>query len=79
MRAGVPAAPGHEEGMLDGLVLGTCSQDLVMRMCAHSPESHRKSRKEKKKKKKKKHKKEKKKDKTHRSRVGSPLPPTSAG
>ncbi|XP_045856842.1 multiple myeloma tumor-associated protein 2 isoform X2 [Meles meles] len=43
------------------------------------PESHRKSRKEKKKKKKKKHKKEKKKDKTHRSRVGSPLPPTSAG
>ncbi|XP_032704396.1 multiple myeloma tumor-associated protein 2 [Lontra canadensis] len=43
------------------------------------PESHKKSRKEKKKKKKKKHKKEKKKDKTHRSRVASPLPPTSAG
>ncbi|XP_047584994.1 multiple myeloma tumor-associated protein 2 isoform X2 [Lutra lutra] len=43
------------------------------------PESHKKSRKEKKKKKKKKHKKEKKKDKTHRSKVASPLPPTSAG
>lgn len=43
------------------------------------PESHKKSRKEKKKKKKKKHKKEKKKDKTHRSKVTSLLPPTSAG